>query len=556
MQAHEFNSMICLCLTRFLLAKLHLDFLADQTSRGEISNALESLQTGSDESDQIYFDAMTRIQCRTKRLNILAMRTLELIINVKRPLTAPELQHALAAKSTPKVIDSDTIPELGLILDVCSGLVTVDQTSNIICLVHATAQEYFERKRKLWFPDAHSNIATACLSYLSMDTCDHPARATMWPFYDYAAQYWRHHVQLHNADNSLPFDLITDKTLTAFIDKSITPRCFCGNCFRGPNKASSLHLSAYLGLSKTVEMLITRGIYCDSQDARQRTPLAWVSDHSDIRIAQTLIENGADPNHVDDQGCTPLSWAAGFGNAPLVKLLLRNGARADIKNRRGLLPLDEAMYEGHTAVARALLEHGLYTVDSDNAETWEKIFRLAEEDGLMNIIKEKNMHSPHLQRAMLFIAANEGLQSDAERLLDAGAYIDGEDHWGGTPLLRAIDYGQIDMVKLLIERGANIHHRDCLNRDMLHGAAVNGQAEIIPLLFESDISLDVNNKDNEGITALHDAARKGYVEVVKVLLARGANPHIGAANGATPITHARDHGRNEVLEILQAAGHE
>jgi ankyrin repeat protein len=538
-----------------LVAKLHLDFLADKTSLGEVRNALKSLLKGSDGYDQIYYDSMRRIQLQTESFSRLAMRTLKLIINVKRPLTVPELQHAIAVQSTTKVIDSETIPEIGLILEVCFGLVAVDQTSNIIRLVHSTAEEYFERKWKLWFPDAHNNIATACLLYLSLNIVEHPDRTTMWPFYGYASQYWVHHMRLQNTDCPIPMTVLTDKSLVTLIDKTINLRCFRGesHCFPAPNKGSSLHLAAHFGLQKTVEMLLSSGINCDSKDAYQRTPLAWVSDCADIGVAKILIEHGTNINHIDGYSCTPIYWAAGFGNVPLVKLLLKNGARTDIRDRSGLLALDWAVTRGHFAVARAFIENGVYTLDSKLMSTWEIMLDLARDCGLIQVLTEKNSNNHQCQRTLMDRAVRQGYQSEVERLLDAGVCIDAEDNQGGTPLLRAIDSGRLDMVKCLVNRGANIRHKDKLNRDMLHGGAVNGQANIIQFLLEIDDSLDVNRKDENSYTALHDAVRKGHVEVVKVLLAHGADSHIKAKNGKTPFTIARTNGRNDLLGMLQAA---
>ena len=54
-------------------------------------------------------------------------------------------------------------------ISVCAGLVTIDEESSIIRLVHYTTQEYFERTQSNWFPNAQTDITTICVTYLSFD---------------------------------------------------------------------------------------------------------------------------------------------------------------------------------------------------------------------------------------------------------------------------------------------------------------------------------------------------------------------------------------------------
>ena len=374
-------------LDSFLLARFHLDFLRDKISRGEVKNALKSLPNGSDAYDHIYNDSMVRIYGQTRTLKDLAMRTLGWIVCSERPLNTPELQHALAMKSMMKTFDEDIIPDIDLIIEACCGMVTVDENSGIIRLIHFTAQKYFERKWKAWFPDAHSDIATVCLAYLSLDVfkessygteADPLRQKSKWALFDYAGQYWLHHTRLQTVDSPLTLELFADQSRVSIADQYITPRCFCEEdpCFQPPNNATSLHLAAYFGLGNAVRLLIDEGMESDPADKQDRTPLAWTSDPNvNLEVAQILLEKGADPNHVDKNGCTPLSWAAGFGNKGLVKLLLQSGARQDIKDDNSMSPLELAVFFEHEAVANILLEHGqlTYLVDSVNKETWDQI---------------------------------------------------------------------------------------------------------------------------------------------------------------------------------------
>jgi hypothetical protein len=93
-------------------------------------------------------------------------------------MTTTQLRHALATKPFSLEPDEDDIATVEDILTACTGMVVEDETSGIIRLVHFTAQDYFQRTRAKWFPDAESALALHCLWYLSFDVfCSGPCRS-------------------------------------------------------------------------------------------------------------------------------------------------------------------------------------------------------------------------------------------------------------------------------------------------------------------------------------------------------------------------------------------
>src|SRR5947209_6928770 len=169
-----------------------------------IRAALKELPTGSEAYDDTYREAMERIISQNSRSSKFAMRVLQWIAFSMRPLTTSELQHALAVEIGERKIDEDNLPEIEDMVSVCAGLVTVDEESGTIRLVHYTTQEYFERTRVKWFPDAQKDIAMTCVTYLCFDTfitghCEwfwgFISRLELNPLYSYAAKNWGHHAQ-------------------------------------------------------------------------------------------------------------------------------------------------------------------------------------------------------------------------------------------------------------------------------------------------------------------------------------------------------------------------
>src|SRR5437667_7574207 len=168
-----------------------------KTTESDVRSALESLPTGSDAYDQAYKDAMERITEQDADGERLAKQVLSWITCAKRPLITAELQHAIAVKPGKSEFDGKSQPDLEDMISVCAGLVTVDEESNIIRLVHYTTQEYFERTQKCWFPDTETKIMETCVTYLLFDAFDSGPCSTDEQFearlqenalYDYAAR--------------------------------------------------------------------------------------------------------------------------------------------------------------------------------------------------------------------------------------------------------------------------------------------------------------------------------------------------------------------------------
>jgi hypothetical protein len=135
-----------------------------KTTESDVRSALESLPTGSNAYGQAYKEAMERITEQDADGEKLAKQVLSWITCAKRPLITVELQHAIAVKPGMSGFDKQSQPDIEDVVSVCAGLVTVDEESGIVRLVHYTTQEYFERKQGKWFPNIKTDIAAICVT--------------------------------------------------------------------------------------------------------------------------------------------------------------------------------------------------------------------------------------------------------------------------------------------------------------------------------------------------------------------------------------------------------
>ena len=129
----SFSHLVFDTLSRFLLAKLHMDCLVSKSNLRAVRNALESLPVTVEAT---YDEAMKRIAAQIESDKELGERVLAWITYAREPLSLKKLQHALAVSPGMTEMDEDAIEDESVLISVCAGLVVIDENSSIIRLVH------------------------------------------------------------------------------------------------------------------------------------------------------------------------------------------------------------------------------------------------------------------------------------------------------------------------------------------------------------------------------------------------------------------------------------
>jgi ankyrin repeat protein len=440
---------------------------------------------------------MQRINSQVKDQAELAMQVLSRVTCVKRPLTIIELQHALAVEVNESKLDEENISQIEDIISVCAGLVTVDEESSIIRLVHYTTQEYFDRTQREWFPSIETNIATICVTYLLFDEfesgiCQNDEelkeRLQSNRLYDYASRNWGHHAR--EAAMLIP-EVISFLETKAHVDASSQALMAVERWLGGegiqeiPKQITGLHLAAHFGVDRAVRFLIS----CNNRelkDSYSQTPLSYAATNGHNTIVQLLLEKGAEIESKDKYGQTPLSRGATNGHEGTVRLLLENGAKIEAKDKFGWTPLSQAATNGHNTIIGLLVEKGADVESKDN-----------------------------LGRAPLSQTAKNGHEETAWLLLKEGANIESKDKFGRTPLSRAAANGRRGVAQLLLEKYAEIESTDKYGRTPLSQATRNGHEGVVQLLLEK--GADIKTIDKYGQKPLWRAIGNGHEGIVQLL---------------------------------------
>ncbi|CAG2000637.1 unnamed protein product [Fusarium graminearum] len=482
-----------LTIRRFLLAQLYLGLLGDKLTLNDIRSAMETFQkqsqrSGEDQKVQVlaraYGQAMERINEQMPGKKELAMKVLSWITCAKRQLTTSELQHALATKTGKSELDHGDLTHIGDMVSVCAGLVTVDEESGIIRLVHYTTQEYLKRTREQWFRDPESVIATTCVTYLSFIVfetgfceTDHKfeERLRSSPFYDYAAHNWGHHARKDVTSNQVVINFLKSQAkVEASCQALMAAKLFSFDTNYSqdlPRKMTGLHLACLFGLSKAADTLLRLEYSPYLEDTYRRTPLWYAAQNGHKAVVELLLVAGADVNATataTEDGRTALQAAAWGGHLEVIEKLLAAGADANAA------ALQAAAEGGHLEVIEKLLAAG--------ADANAAALQAAAEGGHLEVV---------------------------EKLLAAGADAN------AAALQAAAEGGHLEVVEKLLAAGADA------NAAALEAAAEGGDLEVVEKLLAA--GADAN------AAALQVAAEGGYLEVVEKLLAAGADANAAAA---------------------------
>src|SRR6185436_822674 len=258
----------------------------------------------------------------------------------------------------------------------------------------------------------------------------------------------------------------------------------------------------------TVVLLAASSYAAETAVKDQR--LVQAAKTGDSATAIALLGKRADPNIAEPDGTTPLHWAVRNNDVALVERLIRAGANVKATNRYGIAAIALACESGSAAILEKLIAAGV----------------------------SANATGPYGETA-LHTCAHSGRIEAAKVLIAHGASLDAGDSWRGqTPLMWAAAQGHPDLMRALIEAGADVNARSTI------------------IAWERQRTSEPRDKwlPPGGLTPMLFAAREGCVDCVKVLVSSGADPNIVDPDQYSALVLALINGHFDVAGALIDAG--
>ena len=332
---------------------------------------------------------------------------------------------------------------------------------------------------------------------------------------------------------------------------------------RAADGTTPLHWAVHQDDLATVKMLLRAGANVQATNRYGVTPLALAATNGNPAIIDVLLAAGADANAALPEGETVLMTASRTGNEDAIKLLVEHGADVNAReNWLGESALMWAAAQNHAGAIKILLQHGAKPDIASNPTTYKRPV------GGQTIL-------PRGGFTALMYAARENAADAVSALADGGANLNAGDPDGATALILAIINAHYDIAKLLLDKGADPNVADATGMTPLYAAVdmntlafMHGYVtlrptgrlnpvDVVKLLLAKGAKPDLalkrptlqrhNNGPNqnlgEGTTPLMRAAKSGDVPVMKLLVAAGANPKLEQKSGNTLLMLAAGFGR-------------
>jgi ankyrin repeat protein len=341
--------------------------------------------------------------------------------------------------------------------------------------------------------------------------------------------------------------------------------------------STALHWAAYRGDAEATGLLIQAGANVDAPNRIGVTPLWMASLYGYPALVEALVKAGARIDERSPNGETALMLAAKNGNLATITTLLAAGADVNAReDRRGTTPLMWAADQGHAAAMKVLIEHGADVAARSNMiESVHTVMvfqtirltgnsllakRFAARPG--NHLEDADPYSGALTPLAFAVRRNA---MDAVRvLLSAGADINGLTGSSWSPLLIAIQNRYYRLAMFLLENGADPNLANNRGWTPLYIAVDNRNIEqgeypwrkpdvdhldVIKALLERGANVNARGKHNtwsrtaftdqwlfeDGATAFLRAAQSSDLVVMKMLLERGADPKIPTTLNVTAL---------------------
>jgi ankyrin repeat protein len=247
--------------------------------------------------------------------------------------------------------------------------------------------------------------------------------------------------------------------------------------------------------------------------------LAEATWRGHIESVKILLDAGADP----DWAMTPA--ACGRRGAEILRVALAAGGNPNLKHaRNGTTPLHAAAEVGNLECAALLLEHGadINAVANDYSGPFTPV------------VQAIRCRQAEMVRFLLEKGADLNVAGGPETALH--------------PFCRPAG---LEMVELLIAHGADPNgvHR---NQTPLHVAARDGAPEVAAFLVSRGADLEAKNSSDN--TPLHQAVESRRAEIVELLIAKGADVNARGNGNLRPLTMARWDGQEQIAKILRDHG--
>ncbi|XP_068697924.1 transient receptor potential cation channel subfamily A member 1 homolog [Montipora foliosa] len=283
------------------------------------------------------------------------------------------------------------------------------------------------------------------------------------------------------------------------------------------------------------------------------TPLHYAVRYGHADVVKLLADYGADVSKPGEDGASPLHFAARFRANTAFPSASRDSLAldgVDSEVNAVVAPLTMALSAESVAQGDANHSYGMQIPTEESSESL--IVYLVEQGSDVNVRDNYGMTPLH------HAASKGNLTAVIELLQCKEIKVDELDASGSTPLHCAATEGVAEVVKALLDAGADVRAKDSEKMTPIHFACSDGKIDTVKVLLQHvenspcgfDVTEMLDDRNREGETALHAAVEGGYLDVVQLCLQKGAKVRDRRGNLAHPLHIAAINGHVEIAKCL------
>lgn len=584
----------------FLLARLHVESLASAAGLS-VKHVRKKLQALPNTLTGAYDSTMQRIQDQESDHKRIALKTLAWLTYAIRSMSLKELQHALAIEPGDTELDDDSVMDGHSITSLCAGLVTVDQGTNMVNLVHHSTKTYFEENQEKYFPNFHASMTLSLATYLTLKMLqDVPIKLIVqqYPLACYAAQYLGEHARntpeeaLEPSSLEVICQLLSHpekrKPLLSLLDGLDVIR---GGFYSSENQVLSTlsRSSTYVPTEAALPSLFESSMGV-SEDATKFTPQVMsdseaVLDRKQSSITDTSstldISISASSEYDESQSdleevntwedkmkssripeVTALHLAASMGLAKVASMLLKETPNIDAVDETGKTALAVAIERGFEKAVEFLVnsgacvdlrcDHGRLILLRATERNWQNVGNVIGERARMALRDEKST-STHRQIKFILAAYYGQVKEMFDLVRQAEFDLKSDDRSiGEMALFIAVEREYLQMVQSLLAAGVDVNAKDSACQTALHRATRRADEAMMKFLLQNGAEVDA--KDDDERTAWSANVRMRNPHVLGILLQAGADPSTRGLQGVSELYTAAKEGETELVRFMLESG--
>lgn len=255
-----------------------------------------------------------------------------------------------------------------------------------------------------------------------------------------------------------------------------------------------LHFAATSGNKDIIKMLVEKDADINATDNEGRSVMIYGINAGKTDAVKYIIELGGDVTIADNEGRTAADYANINGQVQIIELAVSGDENK--KDSFGNTPLHQSCYNGHSEVVKKMLESGNIEVDALN-DVGETPLNIAVSNGNLYIAELLIKAGADVNKkddsgdGLLHIAARSRKTHLVSMLVKNGAVVDDRNKYGETALICAVkpngmySKGSLEIVKYLLEAGAEVGHKDIREKTALFYAIEDNNQGIIEALLEA-----------------------------------------------------------------------